>query len=134
MKQSIEKSFLIKLLITNNAIYCDSLDVTVQVYCLIDFTWDIGQYVYCNCLLFKLRRHKFWNWSRHSYQVIFLHDQKLRIKIEVSQERTAEAIVWSYAVQKVFLEILWNSQENAFARVSFIKKETLARVFSCEFC
>ena len=33
----------------------------------------------------------------------------------------------------MFSEILQNSQENIFARV-FIKKETLARAFSCEFC
>ena len=49
-------------------------------------------------------------------------------------------------MKKVFLEILQNSQENTCARVSFliklqarplcnfIKKETLAQVFSCEFC
>ena len=45
--------------------------------------------------------------------------------------------------KKVFLEISQNSQENTFARVSFlikffliyfIKTETLAQVFSCEFC
>ena len=32
------------------------------------------------------------------------------------------------SIKKVFLEILQNSQEN------FIKKESLAQVFSCEFC
>ena len=48
--------------------------------------------------------------------------------------------------EMVFLEISQNSQENIYARVSvlinncrpkacnFIKKETLAQVFSCEFC
>ena len=47
--------------------------------------------------------------------------------------------------KKVFLGILQNSQESTYARVSliiklqaqacnFIKKETLAQVFSCEFC
>ena len=46
--------------------------------------------------------------------------------------------------KKVFLEFSQNSQENTCARVSFqiklqasgnfIKKETLAQVFSCEFC
>ena len=49
---------------------------------------------------------------------------------------------WSCSVKKVFLEILQNSQENTCARVSFLiklqaglqKKETLAQVFSCEFC
>ena len=38
----------------------------------------------------------------------------------------------------MFLEILQNSQESTCARVSllinFIKKETLAQVYSCEFC
>ena len=49
------------------------------------------------------------------------------------------------SVNKVFLEISQNSQENTFSRDSsfnkvagldrsFIQKETLARVFSCEFC
>ena len=45
--------------------------------------------------------------------------------------------------KKVFLEISQNSQENTCSRVSFliklqacnfIKKGTLAQVFSCEFC
>ena len=38
-------------------------------------------------------------------------------------------------MKKLFLEISQNSQENTFAIVSFlIKKETLAQVFSYEFC
>ena len=48
-------------------------------------------------------------------------------------------------LEKVFLEISQYSQENSYASVSFlielqaeacnfIKKETLAQVFSCEFC
>ena len=38
------------------------------------------------------------------------------------------------SVKKVFLEISQNSQENTSVKVSFfIKKETLAKVFSCEF-
>ena len=54
-----------------------------------------------------------------------------------------EAVARRCSVKKVFLEILRNSQENTCARVSFliklqacnfIKKETLAQVFSCEFC
>ena len=39
-----------------------------------------------------------------------------------------EAVAQRFSMKKVFLEISQNSQEN------FIKKETLARVFSCEFC
>ena len=57
----------------------------------------------------------------------------------------AEALAQTYSVNKVFLEISQNSQENTCARVSiliklqakacnFIKIETLALVFSCEFC
>ena len=48
-----------------------------------------------------------------------------------------EAVVRRCSVEKVFLEILQSSQENTCARISFvinfIKKETLAQVFSCEF-
>ena len=37
------------------------------------------------------------------------------------------------SIKYVFLEISRNSQENTYARVSFLI-ETLAHVFSCEFC
>ena len=57
----------------------------------------------------------------------------------------AEAVARRCSVKKVFLEILQNSQENISARVSFliklqssacsfIRKETLAQMFYCEFC
>ena len=46
----------------------------------------------------------------------------------------SEAVVRSCSVKKAFLEISQNSQESACARVSFLKNETLAQVFSCEFC
>ena len=46
-----------------------------------------------------------------------------------------EAVVRRCFVKKVFLEILENSKENTCARVfNFIKEETLAQVFFCEFC
>ena len=55
-----------------------------------------------------------------------------------------EAVAQTCSVKKVFLEISQNSQENTCAAVSFlikleaacnfIKKETLAQVFSIEFC
>ena len=47
-----------------------------------------------------------------------------------------ETVVRRCSVKKVLLEISQNSQENTCARVSFlnfIKKETLAQVFSCKF-
>ena len=58
----------------------------------------------------------------------------------------SEAVVQRCTLEKAFLEISQNSQENTCARVSFFnkvaglglqfyfKKETLAQVFSCEFC
>ena len=46
----------------------------------------------------------------------------------------SEAVVRSCSVKKAFLEISQNSQENASARASFLKTETLGQVFSCEFC
>ena len=56
-----------------------------------------------------------------------------------------EAVVRKCSVKKVFWKIPQNSQENTCARVSFliklqasactfVKKETLAQVFSCEYC
>ena len=56
-----------------------------------------------------------------------------------------EVVARRCSLKKVFLEISQNSQENTCARVSFliklqasglnfIKRETLAQVFSCEFC
>ena len=51
---------------------------------------------------------------------------------------SSEAISRKCFLKKEFLEISRNSQENTCARVSFlslfIKKETLAQVFSSEFC
>ena len=58
---------------------------------------------------------------------------------------SAEAVARRCFVKKVFLKISQNSQENTCARVSFliksqaeacnfIKKETMAQVFSYEFC
>ena len=57
---------------------------------------------------------------------------------------TLEAVVRVCSVEKVFLEISQNSQENTCARGSFLiklqasghvtKKESLAQALSCEFC
>ena len=40
-------------------------------------SWDIGQYVYCNCFLTKLWRHKFWSKPYISNQV-FENEKSLR--------------------------------------------------------
>ena len=69
-----------------------------------------------------------------------------RVKMQSRARRAnVEAVVQRCPVKKVFLKISQNSQESTSARVSFliklladvynfIKKETLAEVFSCEFC
>ena len=44
-----------------------------------------------------------------------------------------EAVVQRCSVKKVFLRISQNSQENTCVS-NFMKKETLAQVFFCEFC
>ena len=45
---------------------------------------DVGQYVYWNCLLTRLWRHKFSNWPYLSNQVVFVQDQKIMRKFEIS--------------------------------------------------
>ena len=65
--------------------------------------------------------------------------------MEFSQVKFKSKIFRTCSVEKLFLEISQNLQENACAKVSFliklkanvcnfIKKGTLAQVFSCEFC
>ena len=66
-------------------------------------------------------------------------------KLWFNSELPSEAVPLRCSVSKVFWEISQNKQENTCARVSFlikwqpeacdfIKKETLAQAFSCEFC
>ena len=59
----------------------------------------------------------------------------------MSLSKYSETVALRCSVKKVFLEIFQNLQESTCAKVSlfnkvapFIKKETLAQVFSCEFC
>ena len=59
----------------------------------------------------------------------------------IENDSGSEAVVQRCSVKKGFLQILQNSQENTYARVSFliklqawIKREALAQVLSCEFC
>ena len=81
----------------------------------------------------------------------------LIVLVSPSHHFITEVVVQRCSVKKVFLEISQNSQENTCARASFlielqasvlklywketlpqscnfIKKETLAQVFSCKFC
>ena len=62
------------------------------------------------------------------YLIVFMH----RTMTEL------EAVVRGCSVKMVFLEISQGSEENTCARdsdlINFIKKESLAQVFSSEFC
>ena len=53
------------------------------------------------------------------------------LDLEVTTNQTTEAVVRRCFVKQVFLEILRSSQAQA---CNFIKKESLAQMFSCEFC
>ena len=73
----------------------------------------------------------------------FFQEFSRRMRVLITSEQIiTESVVQSCSVKNVFVEISQNSQENTWARVSFlikqagnfIKKETLAQVFSCEFC
>ena len=63
---------------------------------LIAFTsQNIGQYVYCNCLLTRLWRHKFWNYSFPSNQAVLLHDQKNQDKkLNILRMKRAFEVKW----------------------------------------
>ena len=73
------------------------------------------------------------------------------LSMETIKSRKREAATGGVLLKKVFLEISQNSQENTCAKDSFLimdsfliftglipaillKKESLAQVFSCEFC
>ena len=46
--------------------------ILTKFHWLVAFTsWDIGQYVYCNCLWNSLWRHEFWNCSCLSNQTVW---------------------------------------------------------------
>ena len=76
--------------------------------------------------------------SRRVFLIFFC---KLHRKAPVLGSLFTEAVAWRCSIEKVFLDIFQNLQKNTCARVSFsnkacnfIKKETLAQVFPCEFC
>ena len=72
-----------------------SLYQLIKFHCLITFTsWDIGQYVYYNCLFTWLWRHKIWNYPNLSNQAVLLHDQIIKTKTLVSSERK-ELLRWN---------------------------------------
>ena len=79
--------------------------------------------------------------SKSTYLIYLLQCALCKLILGNAKQRL-EAVVKSCSVKKVFLDISQNSQENTCVRLSFliklqanfIKKETLAQVFSCELC
>ena len=74
---------------------------------------------------------------------VYLPRERLKIQYYPGYNNDAEAVVRICSAKKVLLNILQNSQENACVRVFFfnrarpailLKRETLAQVFSSEFC
>ena len=68
---------------------------TAQIHCLIAFTSrDIGLYVFYNCFLTRLWRHKIWNKPYLFNQAVLIYDQKVKPKTSISWERK-ELLRWN---------------------------------------
>ena len=106
-----------------------------------DLRWLLLKFILTSLLLLwnNVRRLPCWFWRCWLY--LWKCDLELIILMQfLTFWHHTEAVARSYSVKKVFLKISQNSQENTCARVSFliklqafIKKETLAQVFSCKF-
>ena len=90
-------------------------------------------------------RHCYFRSFVHIYQIKKISQFYLKLIYEDPQRLSKDTVARSCSVKKVFLKISQNSQEKTCPRASFliklqveasnfIKKETLAQVFSCEFC
>ena len=65
-----------------------------KFHCLVAFTlWDIGQYLYCNCLLTRLHVMNFEINLTFLIKPFFLHDQKVMIKLDYLQQK--ELLRWN---------------------------------------
>ena len=79
-------------------------------------------------------------WSVHHRDIAFLCQTLIELDYFIfvilgNSFGDPEAVVRSFSIEKVFLEISQSSQENnRLEACNFIKKEVLAQVFSCEFC
>ena len=70
-------------------LYCYILINRPNIISWFPLLLEIAQYVYCNCLLTSLWRHKFWNQSSLSNQAVFLHDQKVTTKFKHLENKTS---------------------------------------------
>ena len=73
----------------------------------------------------KSWKSKFWNGDKYKWN-LYLNE------IAHVNLHPMNNVIIKFIKASSFLEILQNSQENTYVRV--FKKETLAQVFSCEFC
>ena len=59
-----------------------------KFHCLVPFTcWNIGPYMYCNCLLTRLWRLYFEINLAFLIKPLFPHDQNIKTKVKISWER-----------------------------------------------
>ena len=102
-------------------------------YVILIMTMNLYIHVYC------------WNFLNATWLLPFnwdLSKTSFKFKFGTTKPLIPKAVVWSCSVKKVFLEISQNLQESTAARDSFLtklqaldlKKESLAQVYSCEFC
>ena len=66
---------------------------------------EIGQYVYCNCLLTSQWGHKIWNWPYLFNQAVLRHEQKVNAK--TGKWEWEELLRWN---KKHFLSFLKSFQ------------------------
>ena len=65
-----------------------------KFHCLIAFIfWDVGKYVYCNCLFPRLWRDKFWNWHYLFDQAVFLQDQRAKC-LNIMRTKRVFKVIW----------------------------------------
>ena len=75
-------------------IYLIILCYLTKFHCLVAlYSWDVAQYVYCNCSLTRLWRHKFRNQPYLSNQAVFSIWQKCQDK-SLNILRTKRALTW----------------------------------------
>ena len=112
-----------------------------KFHCLVALnSWDIGQYVYCNCLLTRLWRHRFWNYPYLSNQAVFSTCAKSQHK-KINIIGTKSFLRWS---KKHFLSVKgfslkeikhffgrWECDFEEFGRLCFFK---IIFIFSTNFC
>ena len=98
----------------------------------------------CRNMINKATQTNLSGWTNYTILIGFTIFPFFFFSLTTSKKIEAEAVTWWCSIKEM-LKILQNSLERICARFSFliktyasaynfIKKETLAQVFSCEFC